>query len=131
MSENTSFSEAVDNFIRHEIDTIPHLEALLLAWKNRHRQWTVEEMAANLYVDVGTTSSVLHDLVRRNLLVVTRESPERYTYQSISTEREELIAALDDTYRKQLIRVTRMVHAKAAPSVRHFAEAFRFSKERE
>lgn len=130
MPENIPLSEAIENFIRQEIDTIPHLEALLLAWKNPQRQWTVEEMSAELYVDAGRARNVLQDLVRRNLLAVTTE-PERYSYRSIFSERDELIAAVESAYRKQLIQISRMVHAKAAPSVRQFAEAFRINKNRE
>lgn len=129
MPPDTPLSKQVDEFLREEIDTIPHLEALLLAWNGRSRQWTVEEMAAQLYVDAGKTRSILQGLVRRDLLVVISEVPERYSYQS--SERDALMQAVESTYRKELIRISRMIHSKAAPGVREFAQAFRFTKDRE
>lgn len=129
MPPNTPLRQQVDEFLREEIDTIPHLEALLLAWNGRPRQWTVEEMAAQLYVDVGKTRNILQDLVRRDLLAMIPEAPEQYGYKS--GERDALIQAVESTYRKELIRISRMIHSKAAPGVREFAQAFRFTKDRE
>lgn len=129
MPPDTPLNKQVDEFLREEIDTIPHLEALLLAWNSRPKQWTVEEMAAQLYVDVGKTRNILQDLVRRDLLAMIPEAPEQYGYKS--GERDALIQAVESTYRKELIRISRMIHSKAAPGVREFAQAFRFTKDRE
>jgi hypothetical protein len=126
---DTPLNIQVDEFIREEIDTIPQLEALLLVWNGRPKLWTVEEMAAALYVDAGVSRNILHDLARRGLLAV--ESENQYGYRSTSSERDRLIEALDATYRRELIRVSRLIHSKAAPGIRDFAEAFRFKKDRE
>ena len=42
--------KAVDQFIVNEIESVPHLEALLLLWNTRPRQWPMDEMAKALYV---------------------------------------------------------------------------------
>lgn len=131
MSEETLLRKSVDEFIAREMDSVPHLEALLLLWNSRPRQWTVEEMAAALYIETGEARRVLQSLVRRQLAAVERGAVEAYGYTSESGERDRLIAGVERTYRRELIRISRMIHAKASPGVRDFADAFRFTKDKE
>ncbi len=130
MDEDVSPSKEVDRFILQEIETVPHLEALLLLWNSRPKEWTVEEMAGALYVAPGTAHSILQRLTRRGLLA-NPESSESYRYESVSSKRDCLIEAVEAAYRRDLVRISRMIHAAAAPAIRDFAEAFRFKKEEE
>ena len=104
MNEDTHYSKEVDEFISEQIDTVPHLEALLLLWNSRPKEWSVEEMASALYVSSGTARSILQGLARRGLLVSGRGTPENYRYESISRKQDSLIEAVDATYRKNLVR---------------------------
>jgi DNA-binding IclR family transcriptional regulator len=130
MDEDVPLAREVDQFILQEMDTVPHLEALLLLWNSRPKEWTVEEMARALYVPPGTAHSILQRLTRRGLLT-GRENPESYRYESLSNKRDCLIEAVEVAYRRDLVRISRMIHAAAAPAIRDFAEAFRFKKEEE
>lgn len=130
MDGDIPLDKEVDQFILQEMDTVPHLEALLLLWNSRPKEWTVDEMARALYVAPGTAHSILQRLTRRGLLM-SRENPESYRYESASNKRDCLIEAVEATYRKDLIRISRMIHAAARPAIRDFAEAFRFKKEGE
>ena len=126
--EDTPLAKEVDEFILQEMDTVPHLEALLLLWNSRPKEWTVEEMARALYVAPGTAHSILQRLARRGLLA-SHGNPESYRYES--GKRDCLIEAVETSYRRDLVRISRMIHAAAAPAIRDFAEAFRFKKEEE
>ncbi|WP_348269841.1 hypothetical protein P8936_00075 [Edaphobacter paludis] len=128
MNEETLHTKEVDAFILDQIDTVPHLEALLLLWNNRPKQWTVEEMANALYVSSGVARNILQGLTRRGLLA-RHGVPELYRYES--GKRDGLVQAIDAAYRRNLIRISRMIHSKAAPGIREFAQAFRFTKDRE
>jgi DNA-binding MarR family transcriptional regulator len=130
MNEEISLKE-VDQFILQEIDTVPHLEALLLLWNSRPKEWTVQAMAGALYVAPETAHSILQRLERRGLLAASHGSPESYRYESVSGKQDSLIEAVEAAYRKDLIRISRMIHAAARPAVRDFAEAFRFKKDGE
>lgn len=122
----------VDQFIRDEIDSVPHLEALLLVWNRRPKQWSAEEMARELYVQFERATRILQDLANRSLILTTQETnPAFFYYESKSSERDDLLDALDSIYRSEVVRVSNMIHAKASPAVRDFARAFRFTKERE
>jgi hypothetical protein len=128
MAEQPSPNLALDEFIQRELDGVPHLEALLLLWNSRPKAWTVPEMGQALYVNDGYSRDVLHNLSRRHL--ATRDDADLFTYSG-SPDRDALVAALNTEYRHSLIRITRMIHAKASPGVREFADAFRFKKDRE
>jgi hypothetical protein len=131
MDEEKRLRKSVDEFIEREMDTVPHLEALLLLWNSRPKRWTAEEMAASLYIPDSEARGILQNLVRRKLVKVDRGQVEAYGYISEPGESDALIAALEQTYRRELIRISRMIHAKASPGVRDFADAFRFTKDKE
>ena len=131
MSEPLPQNKEVDDFILQEIDTVPHLEALLLMLNSQPRPWTVEEMAAALYVSPYVTRTILQGLTRRRFLAAQGHSPESYIYQPESAPLDRIIRAVDIVYRTNLIRISRMIHAKGTASVREFAQAFRFKKERD
>lgn len=122
--------ELVYKFIADEIDTVPHLEALLMLWNSRPKQWLVDEMAKALYVPRETSQRILQELTRRGLISASSE-PERYSYEHQSEEKDALLHSLDVIYRRELVRVSRMIHAKAPAAVREFARAFRFTKDKE
>ena len=126
MAEGSISNPAVDEFVQRELDSVPHLEALLLLYGNRSAQWSVEDMGAALYIDHSASRDVLHDLARRQL--ASRTDANLYAYNP-SPERDSLVAALQTEYRRNLIHLTRMIHAKASRGVREFADAFRFKKD--
>lgn len=131
MTDKNQSEQEVYQFIFDQIESVPHLEALLLLWNSRPQPWTIENMSRRLYVSNQGAAGLLQDLVRRNLIVLVPGSPEGYRYDSGSTEQDQLIAAVDATYRREVVRVSTMIHSKPSASVREFARAFRFTKERD
>ncbi len=131
MADGKQSENEVYQFILDQVESVPHLEALLLLWNSRPQPWTVENLSRRLYVSTEVVRGLLHDLVRRRLVSLLPGSPDGYRYESESTERDQLIAALDATYRREVVRVSTMIHSKPSSAVREFAQAFRFTKERE
>jgi DNA-binding IclR family transcriptional regulator len=125
MPEDNQANRQVDQFILDEIDSVPHLEALLLFWKRRPHGWSVEEMAHSLYISVETTHTILQDLRQRGMVTVEEE---RYSFDP-NFRRGSLMEELDRTYKRELVRISRMIHSKASPAVREFARAFKFTKD--
>lgn len=122
--------EQVDRFILEQIETVPHLEALLLVWRRRPKTWSVEEMAAQLYVPADQAIRILRDLSARGLVQEEKSVPALFQYAS-SGEHDRMLSEVDAAYRRDLIRISRMIHAKAPSALRDFARAFRFTKEKE
>ncbi len=123
MSEERS--PAVDQFIIEEIESVPHLEALLLLWNSRPKQWTLEEMAHALYISLEITQGILQDLKQRGF--ITADSYHYFFDPAFHAT--SLVAQVDMMYRRDLIRITRMIHSKASPAIREFARAFKFKKD--
>lgn len=115
----------IDQFILDEIDSVPHLEALLLLWNQRPKAWPLPEMAAALYIPPDQTLPIMQDLTRRGL--ADFESGH-YLYRD-TPERNDLIGKVDRMYRREVVRISTMIHSKPSASVRAFARAFRFKKD--
>jgi predicted ArsR family transcriptional regulator len=131
MTGHASQDPEVDGFILEEIESVPHLEALLLLWSSRPRTWTAAEMAQALYVSETAARAILQGLGRRQLCATPRGPVECWRYDGGSGGRDELVGRVEDAYRRELVRISRMIHAKGTPGMRGFAEAFRFKKDRE
>lgn len=121
----------VDQFVLSEIDSVPHLESLLLLRSTQPKWWSASEMGKALYVDTPFAAQVLTDLLQRRLAIESPEPSDQYSYNNASEDRNKIIQALDAIYRREIVRISRMIHAKGSPSVREFAKAFRFTKDRE
>lgn len=126
MDEN-SVPNAVDEFVLHEIDSVPHLEALLLVWNSRPQEWSFEAMASSLYLSLDSARGIVADLERRGFITLTDE--RRFLYRS--TDRDQLVEQVEKTYRREIVRISNMIHSKPAASLREFARAFRLKRERD
>lgn len=118
--------EDVLRFVLEQIDSVPHLEALLIFWTQAEQPFSVEQMAAELYLTPHVAASILQDLQRRRLIRIA--APGRYAYDG-EWDRSDLMNRLAATYRTRLVRVATLIHSKSSQSVRDFARAFVFKKD--
>jgi hypothetical protein len=118
---------AAIQFILDEIESVPHLEALLLLRKTRPEKWSIQDLSQRLYISREGVRILVDDLIRRKLLML--DSAAGTYYYSAPEERDRLIGLVDDLYRRQLVRISQLIHSKPSAAVRDFARAFRFTKE--
>lgn len=118
-------------FILENIDSVPHLEALILFWNSRPVGWTCEEMASRLYVPIDSVATIIRDLVRLQVVQEQSAASAKFSYRSGSDEQDDLMRRIDEAYRRDLVRISTMVHSKASSPVREFARAFRLRKDRD
>jgi hypothetical protein len=111
-------------FILRYIDSVAHLEALLLLRANAEATWDIATIARRLYATEQQTAEVLTQLCADGLL--SCES-EHYRFAGQSDEQRSLIERLAVSYSKQLIPITNMIHGKTR-RIRQFADAFKFRK---
>jgi DNA-binding MarR family transcriptional regulator len=123
------YKSVVDEFVLQQIDSVPHLEALLLIWNSRPRNWSAEDMGKALYVRNDVAEQVLEGLVQRGLIERAGNSRDSYAFPAVSAEQTKLMENLDSTYRRELVRVAGIIHSKASTAVLDFARAFRFKKD--
>ncbi|HTX77365.1 MAG TPA: hypothetical protein VMD29_14235 [Terracidiphilus sp.] len=119
------------NFIHENLDSVPHLESLILLWNSRPVGWTEDDLASRLYIPPEQVRQVLRDLIRLQIVQGTSDSPVRYSYLPRSQEQDDLMHKIDHAYRHDLVRISTMIHSKASSPVREFAKAFRFKKDRD
>jgi hypothetical protein len=129
MSEKSLTQEQIDRFIVQEIDSVPQLEALLLIWTRRPRIWTSADLGRELYVSADVAHDILRYLAQRRLIVETEERTGCYALQPRSADLESMLAAVETVYRRDLVRVSNLIHEKSSRALRDFASAFRFKKE--
>ncbi len=130
MTDHDHDESDVDRFVLDYIDSVPHLEALLLLWNSRPKRWSVEDMAKALFLAPQSTKEILDDLVRQRLIAPPSEGLESYCYES-DANRDQIIGSVDAAYRRELVRLSRLIHSKPSAAVREFARAFRLKKDRE
>ena len=124
-------SAKVDRFIVDEIDSVPHLEALLLLWRTAPQPLTAAQIAKQLYISQSQGAAIAEDLHRRGLIGSEHDSAATFFYDTQNESRNQLMQAVDTTYRRELIRISGIIHSKPSAGVRAFANAFRFRKDKD
>ena len=130
MVDSDDKQQEVLGFIQEHIDTVPELEALLLLWQHRPNSWKVEDLAQRLYIPLEETRAVLLDLNRKQLISASPDEADTFRYNLDSPKRNDLIRRTEELYRRQVVRISTMIHSKPSSAVRDFARAFRFTKEK-
>lgn len=119
----------VDRFVLEQIDSVPHLEALLLLFNSQPKAWSTDEMAKSLYVRHEVAAKILDSLLHLNLIAISPNQPELFFYSPDDEAQNRLLSEVDAVYRKEVVRISSMIHSKASAGVRDFARAFRFKKD--
>jgi hypothetical protein len=120
-----SLPQEVLRFITEHVDSVPHLETLLLLRETAPRPWTVEEIARRVYLPRERVEAVLRDLVTRQWLEPLADAFVFSTHPPDATVIGQVAAA----YRHNLVRVAEAIHRKAPAPVLDFARAFQLRKE--
>jgi hypothetical protein len=116
----------VRDFILRYIDSVAHLEALLLLRANPQVSWDIATTAKRLYTTEQQAGDVLDRLCADGLLQCESGA---YRYGGQATEHKAMIDRLADAHARQLIPITNLIHARPR-RIREFADAFKFRKGR-
>lgn len=125
--DDTAIPDDIRDFILNFVDSIAHIEALMLLRRDPEISWDAASLAARLYISVDDAKRVLEELGARGLLMVNNEV---YRYGCASPELKAMVDRLARIYAAQLIAVTNLVHAKTSSRIKQFADAFRLRKEK-
>lgn len=126
--QRADISDDVLDFIARRIDSVPHLEALLLFWEDSAATWTEEEVSKRVYVSPEHSRVILQDLARHGLISASTEHANRYRYEP-GWDEAQVMPKVAATYRRHLVRVAGLIHTKASSgAVQEFARAFKFKQ---
>lgn len=112
-------------FLAKHIDSIAELEALLLVRESREAAWEAHGLAKRLYIEERQATEVLSHLTAQGFLARDANS---YRYAPMSADLDRLTGLLAEYYRRHLIPITQLVHAKSR-RIRQFADAFKLKKD--
>src|SRR5262245_7022975 len=99
------------------IDTVPHLESLLLLEQCASEWWSVEQLAARIYVPPSVARVILEDLTRHGMTQV-QGNPLLYAFDPQWDAQRQILARLAHTYSTHLRQVAALIHSKGPRSVR-------------
>jgi hypothetical protein len=119
-------STELREFIVKYLDSIAHLEILLLFRASPSIFWTVADTAKRLYTTEQQAAEVLERLHADKL--ISRHG-STFTYGDHDEQATQIIDRLADVYSRHLIPVTNLIHDKPR-RIREFADAFKFKKGR-
>ncbi|WP_159016971.1 MarR family transcriptional regulator [Cognatiluteimonas profundi] len=115
----------VRRFLLATIPTVPHLEALLLL-RERPEHWTPAQLAARLYIDAGTATTLIGDLAAVGL-VACDDDGCRYAPRDPAVATDvDAVAAL---YARHMVVIAELIHSTSDRKAQRFADAFRLRKE--
>lgn len=118
--------KAVRQFILECIDSIAHMEALLLLFREHEKSWEPVSVAKLLYITEQEASFLLNRLRMQGFV---EESNGGFQLRTDDGEFIRLLALVSDAYKKHLIPVTNLIHAKPSATIRGFADAFKLRKD--
>ena len=112
-------------FILDCIDSVAHLEALLLLKESPEQDWDVPSLARRLYIGQAEATAILEHLTACEL---AQRCGAGFHYRARDAERQRLVEKLAESHAKYLVPLTRLIHDKAS-GIRKFADAFKFRKD--
>jgi predicted ArsR family transcriptional regulator len=121
--------DEVRRLIAEHIYSVEQLEVLLLLHRER-REWTADEVSAELVTQRDSVSDRLDDLARRGFLAASAESPPHYRYEPGDRARERAVAGLADAYARRRVSVIALIFSKPSETIRSFSDAFRLRGDR-
>lgn len=127
MSRDPAIPDAVSRFVLTSIPSVPHLESLLLLWRE-DGDWDAERLASRLFIGRAQALAVLQDLCRADLLECDGD-PIAFRCRRSPETLLGLIGELDAIYRRQLKAVTALIHSNIDRKAARFAQAFSWKKD--
>ncbi|AGK56941.1 hypothetical protein HYPDE_26293 [Hyphomicrobium denitrificans 1NES1] len=104
-------SAEVGEFIVTHIDSVIHLEALMLLHDAPSQAWTAATMANRIYVSEATADAVLNRLEERGL--IHAQCGGLYMFGIHDSNLAALIDMLAEAYRRHLVPVTNLIHSRS------------------
>jgi Mn-dependent DtxR family transcriptional regulator len=129
MPAMTPFPIAEDQqrFILRSLASVPHLEAVLLLREGRERRWSGAQVAQRLYLSEKAALQLLADLCASGML--RHDADGLYAYAPQGAELARMLDRVADTYSRNLIGVSTLIHSKSKKQAQVFADAFIWRKE--
>jgi hypothetical protein len=119
----------VQRFILDRIDSIGHLECLLLLRGSPDDWWDEGRIAERLYISVKDCRPITIGLYTAGLLVRDKtEKGYRYRYCPSRGDFREMVDRLAYYYSRHVVPISNLVHLKPRSRIEEFSRAFDMEK---
>lgn len=121
--------DEMQRFILMSIPSVPYLEAMLLLRAARSQHWDGRRVAQRLYISEKAAQAVLSDLHAARIVRADGQEPPSYQFHPEPDGMEQMIDRLAETYKRNLVDVTNLIHARTSKKAQQFADAFIWRKD--
>jgi hypothetical protein len=118
--------DAVLAFVDRHIESIEHLEILLLLAANQKRL-SAAEILQTIQSSQASVDQRLASLVGAGLLA--KDEKNCFYFAPKDDETRKVVADLAEAYRTRRVRIIEAIYTRKTDAVKSFADAFKFRKE--
>jgi hypothetical protein len=123
---NGAITKEAGDFLTRHIDSVAHLELLLLLYGDKDREWSADGIARELRVERGWAVARLKEFAASG---IARESaPQTYRYAPRNDKLHAAVQAVTNAYAERRVAVIDFIYAKPLANLRVFAESFRIRR---
>ena len=119
----SKLAPALRELIVSHLDSVEHLDLLLLLRSKANRDWSPEEASQELRSDAASARKKLIELSSKGL--VDRVGSSRFAFPARNADLGILVDALGEAYRDHRYSVIQTIFSKPIRALSTFADAFR------
>lgn len=117
----------LQKFISGFVHSVEQLEILCLLAEAGEKLWTAEEVFRCIQSSQKSVSECLKKFTREGFLV---EEKGTFRFSPKQDTHKEFVLTLARAYRERRVTVVEMIYRKPEDSIQHFADAFRWRKDK-
>jgi hypothetical protein len=120
---DASVPQHVRSLITSHIQTLEHLEVLMLLFQDADRWWSAQSVGEELGISSGAAGALLEDLSSRTLLDARVAETVVFRYRPVTDVLKSSVDDLASLYAEKPSETIRLVSAIAADPIRGLADA--------
>lgn len=114
-------------FLTELIDSVSHLEVLLMLFNNKDREYTAAEVAKLMRSNDHSAHNQLNQLASKGLLAEVQE--HKFKYWPATPDLDDKVKKISDLYTHMPVAVVTCIYEKPKDILKGFADAFKFKKD--
>lgn len=132
LGEGNGIDADVKRLILESIESVEHVEILLLLRANADRGWSAKDVTQKLRNSEESAQRRLADLASKGALVqVPGTDPTAYQYSPANEAQGRILDKLAKTYAERRVSVIELIFSKPRERIQVFADAFRLRKDKD